>query len=99
MKKNDVVALIIVDLTDVFLTFSIIKRVKQTAPKAQIDSGSNADKEQSEVETGKMYSGFRVCKSEFIKEVNSTAYLMEHVLSGACLLYLVWDLVKMLEQC
>ena len=40
------------------------------------------------METGKMYSGFRVCKSEFIKEVNSSAYLMEHVLSGARLLYL-----------
>lgn len=40
------------------------------------------------MEKGKMYSGFRVCKCEFIKEVNSTAYLMEHVLSGARLLYL-----------
>ena len=40
------------------------------------------------METGKMYSGFRVCKSEFIKEVNSTAYLMEHTRSGARLLYL-----------
>ena len=38
--------------------------------------------------TGKTYTGFRVCKSEFIKEVNSTAYLMEHELSGARLLYL-----------
>ena len=40
------------------------------------------------METGKLYSGFRVCKSEFIKEVNSAAYLMEHELSGARLLYL-----------
>ena len=40
------------------------------------------------METGKMYSGFRVRKSEFVKEVNSTAYLMEHVFSGARLLYL-----------
>ena len=40
------------------------------------------------METGKMYSGFRVCKSEFIKEVNSTAYLMEHEVSGARLFYL-----------
>ena len=40
------------------------------------------------METGKQYSGFRVCKIEFIKEVNSTAYLMEHVVSGARLFYL-----------
>ena len=40
------------------------------------------------METGKIYSGFRVCKSEFIKEVNSTAYLMEHEVSGARLFYL-----------
>ena len=35
-----------------------------------------------------MYCGFRICKSDFIKEVDSTAYLMEHVVSGARLLYL-----------
>ena len=40
------------------------------------------------METGKMYSGFRVCKSELIKEVNSAAYLMEHEASGARLFYL-----------
>ena len=40
------------------------------------------------METGKMYCGFRICKSDFIKEVDSTAYLMEHVVSGARLLYL-----------
>ena len=40
------------------------------------------------METGKQYSGFRVCKKEFIKEVNSEAYLMEHVVSGARLFYL-----------
>ena len=48
----------------------------------------NRDKEHNTVETGKQYSGFRVCKIEFIKEVNSTAYLMEHVVSGARLFYL-----------
>ncbi|MBR4908085.1 MAG: insulinase family protein [Acidaminococcaceae bacterium] len=48
----------------------------------------NCDKEHNTVETGKQYSGFRVCKIEFIKEVNSTAYLMEHVVSGARLFYL-----------
>ena len=40
------------------------------------------------METGKQYCGFRVCKKEFIKEVNSTAYLMEHEVSGARLFYL-----------
>ena len=40
------------------------------------------------METGKQYSGFRVCKIDFIKEVNSTAYLMEHEVSGARLFYL-----------
>jgi hypothetical protein len=40
------------------------------------------------VETGKQYCGFRVCKKEIIKEVNSTAYLMEHEVSGARLFYL-----------
>ena len=40
------------------------------------------------METGKMYCGFRICKSDFIKEVDSTAYLMEHAVSGARLLYL-----------
>ena len=43
------------------------------------------------METGKMYSGFRICKQEYIKEVNSTAYLMEHETSGARLLYLAND--------
>ena len=43
------------------------------------------------METGKQYSGFRVCKKEFIKEVNSAAYLMEHVVSGARLFYLAND--------
>ena len=40
------------------------------------------------METGNIYSGFRVCKVEFIKEVNAKAYLMEHEASGARLLYL-----------
>ena len=40
------------------------------------------------METGKQYSGFRICKKEIIKEVNSTAYLMEHEVSGARLFYL-----------
>ena len=40
------------------------------------------------METGKMYCGFHICKSDFIKEMDSTAYLMEHVVSGARLLYL-----------
>ena len=43
------------------------------------------------METGKMYSGFCVRKQEYIKEVNSTAYLMEHEYSGARLLYLCND--------
>ncbi len=40
------------------------------------------------MDTGKMYNGFRVCRQEFVKEVNSTAYFMEHERSGARLLYL-----------
>ncbi|MBQ9698074.1 MAG: insulinase family protein, partial [Acidaminococcaceae bacterium] len=43
------------------------------------------------METGKTYSGFRICKQEYIKEVNSTAWLMEHETSGARLLYLAND--------
>ncbi|MBQ9634968.1 MAG: insulinase family protein, partial [Acidaminococcaceae bacterium] len=43
------------------------------------------------METGKTYSGFRICKQEYIKEVNSTAWLMEHEISGARLLYLAND--------
>jgi len=41
--------------------------------------------------TGNIYHGFRVKKSEFVKEVNATAFLMEHVHSGARLLYLAND--------
>ena len=43
------------------------------------------------METGEIYNGFRVSKQEYIKEVNSTAYLMEHERSGARLLYLAND--------
>ena len=43
------------------------------------------------METGKLYNGFRVIKQEYIKEVNSTAYLMDHERSGARLLYLAND--------
>ena len=43
------------------------------------------------METGNIYNGFRVSKQEYIKEVNSTAYLMEHEKSGARLLYLAND--------
>ena len=40
------------------------------------------------METGKNYAGFRVIKHEFVKEVNADAFLMEHAVSGARLLYL-----------
>ena len=43
------------------------------------------------METNKINNGFRVSKQEYIKEVNSTAYLMEHERSGARLLYLAND--------
>ena len=43
------------------------------------------------METGKLYNGFRVIKQEYIKEVNSTAYLIDHERSGARLLYLAND--------
>lgn len=40
------------------------------------------------METGKIYHGFRVTKQENIREVSSRAFLLEHVVSGARLLYL-----------
>ena len=40
------------------------------------------------LKTNEIYNGFKVLKKEFIKEINSTAYLMEHIKSGAKLLYL-----------
>lgn len=40
------------------------------------------------LEVNNIYFGFKVLQNDFIKEVNSDAYLMEHLVSGARLLYL-----------
>lgn len=40
------------------------------------------------LDTKKIYSGFKINSTEFVKEVNSQAYVMEHLQSGARLLYL-----------
>lgn len=40
------------------------------------------------LEVSNIYSGFRVLQAEFIQEVNSDVYIMEHEHSGARLLYL-----------
>ena len=39
----------------------------------------------------KIYSGFKINRTEFIKEVNAQAYVMEHIQSGARLFYLAND--------
>lgn len=41
-----------------------------------------------QLEINNIYHGFKVLQNDFIKEVNSDAYLLEHVYSGARLLYL-----------
>lgn len=40
------------------------------------------------LEVHNIYHGFKVLQNDFIKEVNSDAYLMEHIQSGARLIYL-----------
>ena len=41
-----------------------------------------------QLEINKVYHGFKVLKVEFIQEVNSNVHLLEHIQSGAHLLYL-----------
>lgn len=43
------------------------------------------------LEIDKIYHGFKVLESSFIEEIHSLAYIMEHVYSGARLLYLAND--------
>jgi Zn-dependent M16 (insulinase) family peptidase len=43
------------------------------------------------LDTHKVYSGFKILRTEFIEEVNSQGYIMEHSQSGAKLVYLAND--------